>query len=85
MAYMDPSALDELLSFSLGSILLERFQEDELLAAAIARAQTEALKTLEDIRLILNSSLEDPECFDRIELIVEAMENHKIPIYRHDW
>ncbi len=41
----------------------------------------EALELLEKIRAILD----DPQCFRRIEAIVDAFSDAGIPTARHDW
>ncbi len=48
--------------------------------------QNEAVELLEKIRAILDDdSLADPECFHRIDAIVDAFQSAGIPTARHDW
>lgn len=50
------------------------------------RINCEALILLERIRSILDDDiLDDPECFRRIEAIVDAFDASGIPTARHDW
>ena len=45
-----------------------------------------ALRTLEEIRRALNDdSLNDPECFNRIEAIINALDENGLSTTRHDW
>ncbi len=46
----------------------------------------EAVALLEQIKAILDDdSLPDPECFRRIDAIVDAVQGAGIPTTRHDW
>ncbi len=46
----------------------------------------EAVALLEQIKAILDDdSLADPECFHRIDAIVDAFQNAGISTARHDW
>lgn len=46
----------------------------------------EAVILLEKIRAILDdNTLDDPQCFHRIEAIVDAFSDADIPTARHDW
>ena len=46
----------------------------------------EALSLLTEIRAVLDdASLDDPQCFRRIEALVDAFHAHGIPTDRHDW
>lgn len=47
---------------------------------------SEALELLSEIREALNDdTTEDPECFRRIEAIINAFEDKGVPVARHDW
>ncbi len=49
-------------------------------------AESEAVKLIAEIQGILNDeALEDPECFRRIDAIVDAFHDRGIPTDRHDW
>lgn len=48
--------------------------------------ESRALKALGDIRRVLNDDeLDDPECFRRVEAIVNAMEGNGLYTTRHDF
>lgn len=40
---------------------------------------------LNEIRKIVNSSSNDPECYDRIEKIIQILEHYEIFTNRHDF
>ena len=49
-------------------------------------AESSALKLIAEIKAVLDDdSLEDPECFQRIEAILTALEDHGVFTTRHDW
>lgn len=49
-------------------------------------AESEAVKLIAEIQGILNDeTLEDPECFRRIDAIVDAFHDRGISVNRHDW
>ena len=51
-----------------------------------ALAESSALKLIAEIKAVLDDdSLEDPECFQRIEAILTALEDHGVFTTRHDW
>lgn len=86
MAHLDPTAQDDLLIFSIGQLILDHMKEDELLSAAISAAESEAMKTLDEIRGVLNDdTLDDPTCFKQIELIVDRLSDRGILTIRHDF
>ena len=83
---MKESAHDDLLIYSLGMLMLEHIKEDELLREAIAAAETAAIKTLEEIKGALDDeTLDDPECFRRIEAILTMFEDNGTGAHRHDF
>ena len=48
--------------------------------------ESEAMKMLSEIKAVLNDdTVEDPECFYRIEAIMSTFEARGIPLNRHDW
>lgn len=50
------------------------------------QANSEAALILEKIRMILDDpSLDDPECFQKIEAIVDTFHDAGISTARHDW
>lgn len=51
-----------------------------------ALAESSALKLIAEIKDILdNDDLEDPECFRRIDALVDAFHVRNVPTGRHDW
>lgn len=49
-------------------------------------AESSALKLIAGIKAILDDgALEDPECFQRIDALVDAFHAWNIPTVRHDW
>ena len=79
---------------------MEWLVSEELLAQAVGRealkyaaredlrqqVECEAVKLLEEIRDILDDdSMEDPECFEKIEAIVAAFHRRGLSTARHDW
>ncbi len=50
------------------------------------RVHDEAVELLEKIKAILDDdSLSDPECFRRIDAMVDAFQTAGVPTARHDW
>lgn len=46
----------------------------------------EALSLLGEIKAVLDDgTLDDPQCFRRIEVLVDAFHAHGLPTNRHDW
>ncbi len=49
-------------------------------------AREEAVLTLERIRAVLDDpALDDPECFQKIEAIVDVLSDAGVSTARHDW
>ena len=49
-------------------------------------AESSALKLIAEIKDILdNDDLEDPQCFHRIDALVDAFHAGNVPTGRHDW
>ena len=78
---------DELYARSLGWEVLQFLKREEpQLLALRQETDSEALRILEKIRCILDDeTLSDPECFERIELIVKTFYANGISTSRHDW
>lgn len=52
----------------------------------LSEMNSDALRLLEQIREILeDDSLDDPECFQKIEAIVTAFQRYGLPVARHDF
>ena len=61
---------------------VEALRAEELLASV----ESEALKLLSEIKAILDDdAIEDPECFRRIDAIVNAFWSRGIDTSRNDW
>lgn len=61
-------------------------KQTETIRRIAQETEKKAIEVLEEIRRVLNDdSLEDPECFQRIEAILTALENAGIFTSRHDW
>lgn len=61
-------------------------REEGALLNLYREADSEALRVLEEIRRVLDDdTLDDPDCFNRIEAIVKAFHGHEISTSRHDW
>lgn len=80
------TAQEELAAEAIGLEVM-RFLKREETARRIAReTEKKAIEALEEIRRVLDDdSLEDPECFRRIDAIVSALDSHGIYTHRHDW
>lgn len=84
---MSLTIAEELYAQSLGWEVL-RFlkREEENLLNLYRETDSEALRVLEEIRRVLDDdTLDDPDCFRRIEAVVKAFHAHDISTTRHDW
>ena len=80
------SAKDELTIYSIGALVLSHIKKDEVLKEILLAAESNAMKTLNEIQEALDDdTLDDPECFKRIEAILKVLENNGITSSRHDW
>ena len=84
---MSLSIGEELYVQSLGwEVLRYLKREEEKLLSLYREVDGEALRVLEEIRSVLDDdTLEDPDCFERIEAIVKTFYAHDISTNRHDW
>lgn len=84
---MSLSIAEELYVQSLGWEVLRYLKREEgKLLSLYREADSEALRVLEEIRRVLDDdTLDDPDCFKRIEAIVKAFHAHEISTSRHDW
>jgi len=70
----------------IGHEVLKYLKEAEILKGLELKTESKALQILEEIRRVLDdNSLDDPECFKKIEAIVNLMEANGIHTTRHDW
>lgn len=80
------SAQDDLTAYSIGSLVLSHIKQDEVLREVLSAAESNAMRILNEIQEALDDdTLDDPECFKRIEAILTVLENHGITSLRHDW
>ena len=78
---------DELYARALGWEVLRYIQDQEdRLHNMKQDTEGDALRVLEQLKRILDDpTLDDPDCFLRIEHIVQAFYAHGISTTRHDW
>ena len=61
-------------------------EEDRNIARRIREIDSRAVQILEEIREVLDDdTLDDPDCFERIEKIVKIFYKNDIDTLRHDW
>jgi len=84
--FMKLSCCEELAAQVIGLEVLKYLKDAEILKGLELKTESKALQILEEIRHILDdNSLDDAECFKRIEAIVKVMEANGIQTTRHDW
>jgi len=65
---------------------LKYLKEAEIVKGLALKTESKAFQILKEIRRVLNDdTLDDLECFHRIEAIVNVMEESGIQTTRHDW
>lgn len=80
-----PTIPEALYAKAIGELVLEFLKSGGLQKSA-QRADTEATILLERVRSVLNDrTLDDPDCFQRIDEIVDAFDKAGIYTSRHDW
>ena len=83
---MELTAQEELAAEAIGLEAMRYLKQTETIRRIARETEKRAIEALEEIRRVLNDdSLEDPECFRRIEAILTALENAGIFTRRHDW
>jgi len=83
---MKLSCYEELAARTIGLEVMKYLKETENLKKLTQNTEFKALQILEEIRRILDdNSFDDPECFHRIEAIVNALEANGVHTTRHDW
>ena len=84
---MSLSIAEKLYVQSLGWEVLRYLKREEGdLLKLYQETDSEALRVLEKIRCVLDDdTLDDPDCFERIEAIVKTFHAHEISTSRHDW
>ncbi len=77
---------EELAAEAIGLEAMRYLRGSETIQKIARETETKALEVLEEIRRVLNDdSLEDPQCFQRIDAIVRVLGDHGIYTRRHDW
>ena len=83
---MELTAQEQLTAEAIGLEAMRYLKQTETIRKIARETEKRATETLEEIRRVLNDdSLEDPECFQRIEAIICAMENGGVHVNRHDF
>ena len=83
---MEYKAHEALIAEAVGTLILRHLRGNTIPKEIADAMESSAVRTLEHIRHILNDdTVDDPECFHRIEAIVRAMEDGGIPTVRHDF
>lgn len=81
---MKLSCYEQLAAQAIGLEVMNHFKETR--KELEPKEESKALQALEEIRRILDdNTLDDPECFHRIEAIVNTLEANGIYTSRHDW
>jgi len=84
--FMELSIEEEFAARAIGKEALKYLKQTWTPERLHREAESRAVKALEEIRRVLNDDvLDDPECFQRIEAILNAMESNGIYSTRHDW
>lgn len=80
----EPTVAESLWAKAIGQEVLKFVRDrDEEIDRGV---HSEALALLEQIKAILdNDTLDDPECFQRIDAMVDAFHEAGISTFRHDW
>ncbi len=85
MPLLEPSVAEELCAKALGQEML-RFARAYQTHDLIQYINSRAVSLLADIRRILNDpALDDPDCFHRIDAIVDAFHRCGLSTSRHDF
>lgn len=83
---MELTAQEELAAKAIGLEAMRYLKQTETIRKIARETEKHAIETLEEIRRVLNDdSVDDPECFQRIEAIICAMESGGLHINRHDF
>ncbi len=82
---MDYETLKHFYAKTVGDCLVEVLESLDR-ETILSLAESRAAELISEIKDILNDpALDDPECFQRIEAIVEAFSRYGIDTTRHDW
>ena len=81
---MKDSIMKQIYATTIGGLVLEFLETEE--PDVTAAVQSDLKDLISGIKTILDDeTLEDPECFQRIEAIVELYHQAGIDTTRHDW
>ena len=82
---MNLSVSDELYARAIGWKMLQWLRREHSVVLP-RQAEGDAVRVLEKIKTVLNDDpLSDPDCFHRIERIVETFSAYGLRTSRHDW
>ena len=84
---MEYTTQEILAARAIGFLVLRYLRETPELQELIAKdTNILALRALDAIRKTVNDeALGDPECFQKIERVLNVLEDHGIDVTRHDW
>ena len=87
MTYKSLPIAESIYAQILGWELLNYIKKEESsLSQRIKEIDSRALQILEEIRAILeDDTIDDPDCFERIDRIVSLYNKNDIGTDRHDW
>lgn len=78
--------VEEIFANIIGRKVLQYCKSQHILDEAALDIESAALSILAQIKSILdNETLDDPECFQRIEAIINALHAQGLSTSRHDW
>lgn len=83
---MNLTAGDELLARAVGWEIMTCLKREQVWEKLVQAAEGDAVRILDQIRRVLDDdSLDDPECFEKIEKIVQVFYANGLNTGRHDW
>lgn len=83
---MESNAYEALVAQAIGREVLRYLRQEEPLKRIAGEAESGAARALEEIRAVLDDeTLEDPECFRRIDAIVDIYNDSHMNTSRHDF
>lgn len=83
---MEQTIFEEVFANLIGKKVLQYCKTQHMLDEAAQQVESEALAVLAQItRALEDETLNDPECFHRIESIIDTFYAHGITTSRHDW
>jgi len=83
--FMEFTIEEEFAAQAIGAEVLKHLKQTWTPQMLVQEAENRAVKVLEDIlRVLDNDALDDPECFRRIQAILNVLEENDIYSTRHD-